>query len=326
MKRNILIAVAFMATMTMAAQNIAVVNSNNETKTYLTLDTAIKGAENGSIIYLPGGGWVINDTTVINKRLTIMGVSHRGDTDNTDGATIIGGNLNFVKGSSGSAVMGCYISGNVNVGTSDDGVNNILIKYCNLNSIQVKNSLSNDMIVNQCYVRDLSHFGNTNVTFKNNISSGIMEINGGTIINNVLYNGRANEYHYYCLTANNSIISYNVFIGYNYHRYDPNTQVEGSNNQGEFNITKGYNWGDDCIDIGSEEWTNVLEKSNGISIKSIFHLIGDYAKYDNKIGIYGGSGFNKDALAPIPRIVSKTVDEQTDGSGRLLINITVKAQ
>ena len=44
------------------------------------------------------------------------------------------------------------------------------------------------------------------------------------------------------------------------------------------------------------------------------------------IGIYGGSGFSDEALAPIPRIVSKKVAEQTDGSGKLQIEVTVKAQ
>ena len=113
MKRILSIVVALVATITVGAQNIAVVNSSNTTKIYQTLDEAITNAESGSIIYLPGGGFQVTDNAKIDKQLTIMGVSHRGDTDNVDGATIISGNLNFVAGSSHSAVMGVYVSGNV---------------------------------------------------------------------------------------------------------------------------------------------------------------------------------------------------------------------
>ena len=84
MKRNIFIAVALFATMTANAQNIAVVNPSNETSVYQTLDEAVTGADPGSIIYLPGGGVQIKNDTKITKKLTIMGVSHRGDTDNAD--------------------------------------------------------------------------------------------------------------------------------------------------------------------------------------------------------------------------------------------------
>ena len=104
MKRILSIAVALVATITAGAQNIAVVNSSNTTKIYQTLDEAITEAEDGSIIYLPGGGFQVTDNAVIDKQLTIMGVSHRGDTDNVDGATVISGNLNFIEGSSYSAV------------------------------------------------------------------------------------------------------------------------------------------------------------------------------------------------------------------------------
>ncbi len=320
MKRNILIAVAFMATMTLAAQNIAVVSPSNATKTYLTLDTAIKGAEDGSIIYLPGGGWVINDTTKIDKRLTIMGVSHRGDTDNTDGATIIGGGLSFVKGSSGSAVMGCYISGDVNIGTADDAVNNILIRYCNANSVQVKNSGCQGVTVNQNYIRSGSSFGGSNPTITNNITCQLSTINGGIISNNYIkYYGTS--YWFYFIS--NSIITNNIFLSNFTNTYSSsNNEINGNMKLSGLDDETNINLGADV------DWNDVFVKYNNgaISTVSDFHFSDKYKQYENKVGIYAGSSFNDKQLAPIPRIVSKTVDEQTDGSGRLLINITVKAQ
>lgn len=187
MKRKLLIAVAFLATMTAAAQNIAAVSPSNATTIYQTLDEAIVGAESGSTIYLPGGGFQISDEAKINKKLTIMGVSHRGDTDNVDGATIIGGNLYFEEGSSGSAILGVYVSGNINVGTETVPTTNFTARYCNVNSIQVKNSLSSGMIVNQCYLRNVSNFGNTNVKITNCISDRIENIQNGTISYNIIF-------------------------------------------------------------------------------------------------------------------------------------------
>ena len=181
MKRNFLIAVAFAATITVGAQNSAVVSPDNATKLYQTLDEAISEAAPKSIIYLPGGGVTVSDETMIDKRLTIMGVSHRGDTDNADGATVITGNLNFVGGSSGSSVMGVYLSGNVNIATETDSVTDFTLRYCNVKSVQVKNSRSTGMIVNQCYLRGSSNFSNCNVRLANNIFASAQNIQGGII-------------------------------------------------------------------------------------------------------------------------------------------------
>ena len=77
-------------------------------------------------------------------------------------------------------------------------------------------------------------------------------------------------------------------------------------------------------------WDDVFGANKGISVNSKYHLTSSWGKKAGSdgtdIGIYGGSGFKDDkSLAPIPRIVSKKVDEHTDGSGNLHIEITVKA-
>ena len=67
----------------------------------------------------------------------------------------------------------------------------------------------------------------------------------------------------------------------------------------------------------------------GCTTSSDYDLKGTWGKGEasdgTDIGIFGGSGFDPKALAPIPRIVSKKVDEQTDGTGRLHIEVTVKS-
>lgn len=333
MKRNLLLTVAFLATFTVWAQNIAVVSPSNETTIYQTLDDAVAGATNGSVVYLPGGGFQIKGETKIDKRITLMGVSHRGDTDNVDGATVIAGNLNFVKGSSGSAVIGMYVSGNINL--SEDSIDNIVVRHCNINSIQIKNSTCTGTYVNQCYLRNLSRFAGANGKLSNCICSAVVDVNGCDILNNIfLKSVEIDRYRSHALYADNSIITGNIIVATGHHNtyYTgaiPSAYVGGTNNTGSHNMTKGGEWGDNGVDIGGEtDWNNVFEKYNqgSISLNSNFHLKGDYKQYDSKIGIYGGTSFTNEALAPIPRIVSKKVAEQTDGTGKLKIEVTVKAQ
>ena len=339
MKRNVLIAVALAATMTVAAQNIAVVSPSNETDIYQTLDDAIANAEEGSTIYLPGGGCQI--TTNIDKKLTIMGVSHRGDTDNAEGATMISGSLNFIVGSSGSSVLGVYISGNINVGTSENAVTNLTIKKCNVNSIQVGNSASSGMVVNQCYLRGLSNFGGCNVHLENSIVYSACKINVG-IINHCVVTEAGNDvtesvygnyqwhtiHHYYPLNeVSNTSIMNNFFLN-----------IGGGNSVSNCQIFKNCigvaSWGSDEAPIvldADKTFNDIFYANKGVKISSDYRIkeksdnfIGTDGTY---IGIEGGTtGFDPDALAPIPRIISKKVDEQSDASGKLTINVTVKAK
>ncbi|MBR5687711.1 MAG: hypothetical protein IKX36_07115 [Prevotella sp.] len=337
MKRKLLMAVVAMMNMTAWAQNIAVVNQSNTTTICQTLDEAISKATSGSVIYLPGGGFQIKDETKIDKKVTIMGVSHRGDTDNVDGATIISGNLNFDKGSSGSAVLGVYVSGNINVGTATDSVLNLTVRYCNVGSIQVKHKQSSGMVVNQCYLRDLCNFGNCNVRLENNIISSANSINGGIINHNVVTDAGNSVYHstsmsyYYSHhplnSVSNSTITNNFFLDISGGNSVSNCQI--------FSNCIGVNsWGDDqspiVLDEG-ETFNDVFYAHKGVKISSDYRIKekkNNFIGIDHTyIGIEGGdTGFDPNSLAPIPRIVSKKVDEQTDGSGKLNVKITVKSK
>ena len=82
----------------------------------------------------------------------------------------------------------------------------------------------------------------------------------------------------------------------------------------------------DLIKIDAD-WSEVFENYNGgaISPVSDFHFKGDYKQYESQVGVYaGGVDFDKQ-LAPVPYIVAKHVDEQTDASGKLNVKIRVKA-
>ena len=327
MKTKLLFVAALIATIAAKAQNIAVVSPSNETAIYQTLDEAINNAAAGSVIYLPGGGFTISNDTKITRRLTIMGVSHRGDTDNADGATIINGKLQFDRGSSGSAVIGAYISGNVEI----DSVQNITVRKCNAYSIQVKNSGATGLVVNQCYLRQNCNFGNCNARIENNIIDMACWVTGGIIRHNVFtgnayVSGSASKYAS-IIDIYSSIIEDNFFVG-----WSGGVDANISNCVISRNCIGTGTLGSDTdpyvLDKGVT-WDDVFKKHKGCNTSSDYDLKGSWGKGEasdgTDIGIFGGSGFDPKALAPIPRIVSKKVDEQTDGTGRLHIEVTVKS-
>ena len=315
--------VAMVATISMSAQQIAVVKGD-VTKVYTTLKDAIEGAEDGSVVYLPGGTYSIADDVKITKKLNIIGVSHKVNSDNIDGNTTISGNLFFEDGSSRSAIMGCYITGNVNIGNELSPVNHIVIKYCNLNAVLVNNPECVDIEINRNYIRKVSNFGQAHdkITINNNVLYSIESLEGGVIANNIITRNDGKRYS--AIIANNTTIIGNIIFVKPGHTIDVDYRIHsGSNCQASNNMTR-ENWGTDCV-VVSEDWSNVFEKNNGISTSSIFHFTENYKDYENKIGIYAGTGFSDGALPPIPYFQSYEVDEQTDAEGKLNIRINVKA-
>ncbi|MBR5690286.1 MAG: hypothetical protein IKX17_07565, partial [Prevotella sp.] len=154
----------------------------------------------------------------------------------------------------------------------------------------------------------------------------IVSINGGTIDHNIFTSrsGPNGYYRYNLPEVNNSSITNNFF-------FDWGEGSRGSNCQSFNNCIGTGSWGDNpvVLDEGTT-WDDVFYANKGVSIYSDYRLKGNWGKGKatdgTDIGIYGGSGFKKEALAPIPRIISKNVAESTDESGKLQIVVKVKAK
>jgi len=325
MKRIIIsMYIALMTIMTVHAQQIAVVTGST-TKMYQTLAEAIGGASNGSVIYLPGGGFQISDDVKITKKVTIIGIGHKAVSENADGNTVISGNLFFNEGSDGSAVMGCYISGTVYVGHDNSSVNNILVKLCNLNHVSVYSPKCTGTIVNQNYIRECSYFNKASGEFTNNVAHSVYNLNGGEISYNIFLSW---YYTYGALSyCDNCTISNNIFANNPTDKDGKYPPYVCANCITSNNMALNYEWGDDPINLGASSWDDVFENYNKrtISPASNYSFKKNYKQYDNQVGIYGGSGFNIDALPPVPYIVNKNIDPQTDAAGMLKIQVRVKA-
>lgn len=339
MKRIIIMtAIAVLLGMASAyAQQIAVVSESGETTVYQTFQAAIEGASSGSVIYLPGGGFDMPDEVKITKKLTIIGIGHKSDNDNVDGNTKIIGNLWFNGGSSSSAIMGCYITGDVIIG-EDEVVNNVLVKFNNLNAIQVKNSECSGTFINQNYIRSSSWFSMSSANIYNNMMGAIMDIKNAYIQYNIIgqgwYGGSqyqgGSDYNLANVQSSfitNNILKGRVISGNYYGFYDP---FSGSNCTTSSNAViedyYGKQFGENPIVFGVSAG-EIFVNPNGWSVSpnSNFHFKEEYIQYENVLGIYAGNSFNEHQTAPVPYIVAKRIDQETDAAGQLKIQVRVKA-
>lgn len=326
MKKKIFsLLVALVATVAVQAQIISVVSPSGATSLYRTLPEAIKGAANGSVVYLPGGGFTIEDSVKITKKLTIIGVGHRANGDNVDGITTISGNLNFNQGSDGSAVMACYISGRVYIGRNGQ-VNDILVTRCNVGGVYLgyaSTSLTyghTGTVLSQNFFRGKVEMGYCGGTIKNNIfyNSNIEKMQTGIIQNNVLTDSGTGYFFDY--VSGVTIIG-NVFSS-------GSSIFNGSNNQNNSiygNAWLGKGFGDDPVSISASQ-SDLFENPTTSSYQSYnFHFKEAFKQYESQVGIYAGEGFDDSQLAPVPHIIHKDIDDKTDASGKLRVRIRVKA-
>ena len=329
---SLLIAIVAAAT-SVQAQQISVVSPSGATSLYRTLPEAIEGAQSGSVVYLPGGGFTISDEIKITKKLTIIGIGHKANSGNVDGSTIISGNLWFNDGSSNSAVMGCYITGGVNIGDGDAEVNNILVKFCNLNSVQVKNSTCSGTIINQNYIRNNSSFGGSSVTINNNVIHRIKSVNVGTIKNNCILGALSgpNSYDAAIFDVYNTIFTGNIFYG-SYPFFINLWSARCSGNENIYNLycraeQADFYFTNDSISTINATASDIFINYNNwaISPSSDFHFKDEYKQYESQVGIYAGSGFDDSQMAPVPYIMYKDVPDKTDAEGKLKVRIRVKA-
>lgn len=288
MKQLLISLVAVLISMaTLNAQQIAVVGPSGATTTYTKLIDAIKAAAPNSTIYLPGGGFQVSADVKINKKITIIGTTHKANSTNSDGNTVISGNLQFTEGSSGSAVMGVYLHGNVKVGV-DGAANNILVRYCNVNAFEVSNG-SYGLKVNQSYIRSNTGFGDSNAEITNSVTNSISGLNGGKLQYNIIAGGFDGG-------TTNSVLN-NIFSG------GFNGDMNRNNISGDFNT--------------------LFVKWDGVKTTSDLHFKEDYEGRKD-VGIYGGgTRFSENCLPPMPHIISKSVAERTDSKGMLKVQMTI---
>ena len=309
----------------MSAQQIAVVQADGSTTVHSQLVDAIEAAKAGSVIYLPGGSFPIADEVKITKPVTIIGIGHDPKNDNAEefSRTTVTGNLFFQAGSSGSAVMGIYLTGNLYIGNGGDKVDNVLVRWNNINEVHVKNNTCEGTVVNQNYIRNPTYFNGAKGEFTNNIAHSIVDLDNETIAYNVFCHSLSGGYRdtHAIKGCDQCAINYNVILDW----------ADGPHSGNSCTAIGNMGWGDWSLDeeffnaSGAESWGEVFVNDARVTPSSSYHFKGIYKQYEHKCGIYAGDGFSDTALPPIPFIVEKSIPQQTDSQGNLNIKVRVRA-
>lgn len=320
----------------LSAQYIAVVSPAGQTTICTTFSAAIREAEQGSFIYLPGNraGLNIPAGEKIDKQVHIVGVGYRDDNNPSEGRTLLRGNLHFVTGADGSSVTGVSLEGNILIGDTGLGrigsvVNNLFIHRNLFNSI-IRNYDSNKdslacsglVIAENVIYRDINLWC-PNVDILNNIileNSPFYNIKGGNILNNIfpLYQPGFG----YCSQLN---VSNNIFPA-GYYLGNASSFSNFSNNI----ICKEGGGKDNYWNITRDKLFKKWEGNSG------YHTTDNYRLKDNNVGknggtdgtdvgIYGGRFPWKDGALPYnPHVNSAVISGMAapDGTIQLKVNVT----
>ncbi len=328
-KKLFIVCAALVWTVALVAQNISVVSPGGSTIMCKTLTQAVDTAAAGSVIYLPGGYFDENKNIVIKKKLTIIGIGHNTKSDNPDGHTIIDDAIYFHEGSDGSALMGCKASSIIigNYGSSNiPPTNDILLRGNRLSSVYLYNTTSGtvidqNIITSAISYSNYSYTKNYGATITNNVVYGINGLNEAEISNNIICGSIGGSPYYGVYQCSRSSITGNIIM-------NGITTNNVYDNSASGNMMTAEYIDDDPIIVGGEgfNWSSVFVKyDSSYPYNSDFHFSDEYKKYEGKVGIYAGTGFSDKPLAPVPYIVAKHVDQNTDASGKLNIKVRVKA-
>lgn len=323
----------------LSAQYIAVVSPAGQTTMCTTFSAAIREAEQGSFIYLPGNraGLNIPAGEKIDKQVHIVGVGYRDDNNPSEGRTLLRGNLHFVTGADGSSVTGVSLEGNILIGDTGLGrigsvVNNLFIHRNLFNSI-IRNFDSNKdslacsgLVIAENVINGRIDLWCPNVDILNNIiiegggGDPFRNIKGGNILNNIFTSSYQAGFNY-CSQLN---VSNNIFPSW---FAVSNSSFSNCNN----NIICAEREGkDNYWNITKDKLFKKWEGNSG------YHTTDDYRLKDNSVGknggtdgtdvgIYGGRFPWKDGALPYnPHVNSAVISGMAapDGTIQLKVNVT----
>ena len=331
------------------AQNRIIVQNDTETQVFGHFDDALEAAQDGDIIYLPGGAIDIG-TSYIEKELTIFGAGHYPQYTEATGVTMLNGTLYMRRADpeiplENIHLEGFYISGDIRIGTSTDNqnVNQVNIRRCSMRDLYLSRAASSIGEADQVHIiesiiRGRVYGGDAqNVLFSKNIIEGFFwyfdanalftnnifldDQTGSTISTSFRYitNSTFRNNVIRCVNASRCFhtMSANDFYN-NIWRYD-------------FTVPEGSTGSDNIINQDPDE---IFLDAIGNSFNYDFDYQlsvgspGIEAGTDGTdIGIYGTIRPYKEGAVPrIPWIKTQNIATETDADGKLNVVIEVEAQ
>lgn len=346
--KTLLLFCAFSAlTAVVQAQSVIVVQNDTSMHTHHTLNEAVAAASDGDYIYIPGGTFAVNNLT-IDKRLNIIGAGHNSQATQATGVTILNGSISFASGSDYSMIQGVYITNDMNLTDLSGRVqSNIFISRCSMDRLTLGPYFSygssdavENVLIKECVIRtqtDVANNSNHNVFENCILGSTVHNIEGGVQFANCIF-----------LKENGTVLSTTnsgAFVNCVFHvRYRADLVFSNGNQPSMFqnclfgcaslaNQTAQDNFFFNCYAFNGD--VKLLYESVSTELYSDEHqyrfawndTLQSGALDFSQLGIYGGLDPYKDGAIPMnPHVESIYVPSQTDGQGRLTIQVNVQAQ
>jgi hypothetical protein len=306
-----------------------VVQHGDEVILKTRLDSAIVAAQDGDVIYLPGGLISGSNAFILEKSLVIIGCGYDQDSTTVTGNTILSGHLALGEGASGSILTGFYLNGGIQL-YGADSVQMNRIRFAGLVVIPPY-AQSDNISINQCIVQG-SIMGSgvmSNFQCKNSVIYDVIaNFYGEATFENCLFLlqssgsiGNSNS----CYFLNNVILSPPFFISDNLFSHNLFINTQGSLNLGTQDLG-GNIFGEPLDGIFENLDGNIWNSDQNFSLKP--SCSGVDAGIDGMdMGIYGGANpWKEGGLPSNPHIQLKNIGEATDSNGNLQVQIKVAAQ
>lgn len=167
------------------AQTLRRVNNNPGmavgVNVYATVSDAMGAASNGDYIYIEPSSYSYDNISV-TKELHFIGNGfflNENPNTSSDKKHSYFDNIQFDNGSQNSSITGIYCGGSITI-----QVPNITIKRCIANTINAGGYLANNMVIAECYARQISGHsdGARNCIIRNNIVGGSISGYAGSFI------------------------------------------------------------------------------------------------------------------------------------------------
>lgn len=342
MKNSIIFFATWMLILVAKSQGNVILHSGGTSTLffgYYGFYDAYGASKSGDTIYLSGGEYAISGT--ISRKLTIIGAGYHPDSTKATRTTILDGSVVLANGSSGTWLEGLYVTSSIYV-NSYDTAHNIRVHRCFAGSLiqtEQRGGLINyNFTITECNFL-IFNGGNSvsNLYIGNSIiRSAMYNINKPALIeNNYFVTGAYSTliYNLQWVTFRNNIVNNSFWPGGNVLSGVYNSKFRNN----LWTNTPG----------GSYTSNDTLKETIGVVPDSIFinapgygfewyynyHLKAKTASQfrgtdGSEIGLYGGtiSPFKEGGVPRNPHIQSAVIDEKTDASGKLKINLKVQAQ
>lgn len=311
------------------------VEHNGTSSIYYNLDTALKYAQSGDVINLPGG--TISFSGQITKSVSLIGAGYDADSSRATAPTKLtspGQEIIFSNGLNNIYMAGVELMVQTRFPESSS-LSSLTLERCLTSSVYLDGSIQ-DLYLKECIIKaGIIGYRISNILANNCVFYSNFQVNNATV-NNSLFFRPGGGWFYYAESSKTTNSTFNSCI-----IYEPSPSPIGFSGNGNTYNNNVFN-----APVNSSSQPSGQNNIFGIQLSAIFlnsvsttytaqnkfHLAANSPAKNvgvngDDCGIYDGpSPFKEGGMPFNPHIQSANVPSSSDLNGNLIINMKVKGQ